>query len=313
MKRRFWITLLLLICLGLVVVGTQAYRAFFGKEDNSAPIDEQKTFAIAEVSKLRLKTVSADVRLSPSDGDRIEVELRGTTGKQGAVTLKTQQQGGQLTVEVQQKQRMFSWFSLGSSLTLDVKVPKEQLKEIAVSTVSGDQEWSGMQASSLESSSTSGEVSIQDSLGKLKVTTVSGDQQLEGIQGEGLTASSVSGEIGVSGSELADWSVHSVSGDVTLDQVTGPVKVKTTSGEISLDLAEMAAVSAESVSGDVQVQVPKEAEFQLAGKSVSGSIRVNADGFETTDASKSHYRGGVGKGGPAVEFKTVSGEVKLSN
>jgi len=313
MKRSYWIAGLLLVCAGLILFGSMVYRAIFAHGGGSAKVEESKSFAIAEVSELQVKTVAADVKVFAYEGNRIEAELKGNAAKSGDVTLWTEQQGGKLKLEVRQKHRLFFLFSRPSSLVLEVKVPKALIKEIAIETVSGEQNLSGLQATALASSSVSGDVALHDSVGKTSVTTVSGEQRLEGIRGESLSASSTSGNIEVSGSDYQAWSVHSVSGEVALEKVAGPVKAKTTSGNLTIEMARMDGISAGTVSGDIAVKVPQGAAFQVSGKTVSGSIRMDAAGFQAADTSKGHYTGGVGEGGPALELKTTSGDMEISN
>ncbi|MFD1468372.1 DUF4097 domain-containing protein [Hymenobacter caeli] len=128
----------------------------------------------------------------------------------------------------------------------------------------------------------------------LRITTISGDIDLSGLSGP-VTA-------------------KTVSGNLLLSALSGPLTVRSVSGDVTLSNLASAAVEATTVSGDVDLSWPPATAAALTMKTVTGE--VYADPAVTFSNLKAHsyvgyeLHGSYGSGpGPLVKLESVSGDV----
>jgi hypothetical protein len=123
----------------------------------------------------------------------------------------------------------------------------------------------------------------------LKINGVSNDTFAEGFEGE--------------------FSFQSVSGEITLHTLTGPVKVNTVSGDV--DLAELTGgLHLKTVSGRVS---GKHIHGQLHLHTVSGEVALEESNLACVEAStvsgRMSYQSAFGQG--PSHFNSISGDVEL--
>ena len=118
----------------------------------------------------------------------------------------------------------------------------------------------------------------------LDATSVSGDVKVEKIGGP-LKAGTVSGDVTVLGA-AKDVDAKTVSGDVQVSNVTGDAYLKTVSGEVKADHI-VGSIDAETVSGNVELTDISAAKT-VSGKALSGNViykgKLNKDGRYTFSA-----------------------------
>ncbi len=150
---------------------------------------------------------------------------------------------------------------------------------------------------------TSGDVKLKDSKGlsEVDIETTSGDIELDGFSATNtIHLSSVSGEIAVKGCESDSFSAETVSGDMTLDDLTvssGNTELDTTSGDIDLDKCSLCSADIETVSGDVSGNIIGKGHVYVTD-TTSGDVRV-PNGQNDTDKSY------------VIRITTVSGDIKI--
>lgn len=127
--------------------------------------------------------------------------------------------------------------------------------------------------------------------------------------GARLSAGSVSGDVRSQGG--SDVELHSVSGDVTAENVSGHADVESVSGGVTITrVGHGAKVS--SVSGDVQL---RDITGDLSTQTVSGEIQL--DGVKSsyvhtqTVSGDTRFRGSLAAQG-RYEFRSHSGDVELT-
>jgi hypothetical protein len=127
----------------------------------------------------------------------------------------------------------------------------------------------------------------------LRLSTISGDLDLSGLSGP-VTAKTISGDVRSVG----------LTGELTLRTISGDVKVTELGGK---------ALDATSISGDVDVSWPAAQGADLRLKTISGE--VYADPAVTFSNLKQRVyvgyelHGSLGSGGPLVTLHSVSGDV----
>jgi len=120
---------------------------------------------------------------------------------------------------------------------------------------------------------------------KLDIHSISGNIEAEGISGE-INLKSTSGDIKATSLE-GELSFKSISGDVTMRQL-GPsnVEANSISGDVELNEDSFAGESylLASTSGDVLLNYGANAAFTVTGRTVSGGVRSNDDDVRVVKA-----------------------------
>ena len=130
---------------------------------------------------------------------------------------------------------------------------------------------------------------------------------LTGGSYENLDFDSTSGDLTVTDAAVGELSADTTSGSLTLDGAFETIDFDTTSGALHLTASALPRdISCDTVSGGVMLTLPENGGFSATLDSVSGDLTV--DGF----AGSLHRDEFVyGQGGPAYEFDSVSGDVRI--
>ncbi len=170
---------------------------------------------------------------------------------------------------------------------ISVAVPRET--KTSVSTVSASSLVSGLRAE-LKANTVSGGVTVDDIEGDTSLNTVSGSVEAHALTGS-LRTNAVSGEVTVHSSRIDPIKLNTVSGDITLDLLSGHADVKSN-----------------SVSGDVTIRIPADDGYAMTVHSTTG--HAIADGVEMS--GKQGRKGGrLTDGDEALTLtaNSVSGDV----
>ncbi len=135
-------------------------------------------------------------------------------------------------------------------------------------------------------------------LSSLDVHTASGDVSAERVSGV-ARATTASG--GVYIGEAGEVDANSASGDVTIGQASGPVQVSTASGDVSIRAASGSRTEAKSASGDISVAVTPGIGVYLDLSTLSGTASSELDPAEQT-----------GGADMTLSCRTLSGDVQVT-
>ena len=121
--------------------------------------------------------------------------------------------------------------------------------------------------------------------------TVSGQLTVGGVHGP-VEAQSVSGEIGLDDLE-GPLRLKSVSGDVSLRRYVGHIEGNTVSGDVVFDSVRVRSLQLHTVSGDIEIRGILEAAREHRLRTISGDVRLSLADPDLT-----------------VEFRTASGDLE---
>lgn len=259
-----------------------------------------------------LMVVNTSGEVTISGWSKNEVEVRGTLGRE-AENLIFDVDGDEILVKVEQKKDHDGHYP-NSGTVLNIRAPRGA--NLKVNTVSAD-------------------VKISDIRGTQRVRTVSADLH-SNIEGEEAELRTVSGDLRVTGNgKIRKVDLYTVSGDITGSGLAGELRVESVSGDMEVsgeDIGEAhlktvsgnvegalrlnrdARIEMESVSGDIEMRIPKnfEAEYELTA--FSGDISKI---FGKEASRKSKYSPGSelmythGKSKARVRANTMSGDVEI--
>jgi hypothetical protein len=151
----------------------------------------------------------------------------------------------------------------------------------------------------------SGDIRSEGIVAPQVLRTTSGDIEVR-APGDRVEVSSSSGD--VSGDGLRRTRVSSVSGDVTIRGVTGPLVVSTSSGDLNVSGAGD-SLTLSSVSGDMQIEraprgfLGETSSGEVVARAVAGTVRVETASGDVTLGLREPLQ--------SVEVSTASGEVQV--
>lgn len=281
-------TILLLV---IVVGGFFIYQSTF----NKVQLSKAEEVDAANIKQIKVKSSSADVKVTRYDGDDIMILLSGNVNKkvEKKFPLQIQQHDSILNISFEMEENVVG-FVIGDvqGATLEVKVPIKIFDLLELTTSSGN-----ITASDLTATNT-------------KVESSSGDIQFDGLEGDLLAINNTSGNQKVSNSKTSQvLTLRSSSGNLEInDVITSSTDIKTSSGNIIVKESQSEEMKLRSSSGDITYDKTK-----LAGnidcKTESGEVKVKVE--EAPTSLKVDF---VGDSGEAkIQLKDVLYEDKTDH
>lgn len=238
--------------------------------------------------RFTLRQASGDIVIRGVEGDTVRVKSLEDKSLSDLFDVEV----GDDRVELRQRDWLsfgLGMFKRGSGIDLKVEVPHGA--SLSIETASAD-----IGATDLSGTkhfrSASGEVSVARIAGALEVETVSGEIEIEGAAPLDLVAKSVSGDMDVRVPSVRRLDISTTSGDLHLDaEMTGngPFAMRSISGDATIVGRSGFRVEAETITGDLSSDLPSKRESMPGRK-----ILV------------------VGRPGPTLSFRSVSGDLHVS-
>ena len=120
-----------------------------------------------------------------------------------------------------------------------------------------------------------------------------------------------SGDINVLGAS-AGFVAQTGSGDVHAGRIAGAMKAETGSGDIQAEQTAPGPIEMQTGSGDVTLKLASEAAFTLSVRTGSGSITTTHPLASSGSRDRHRLDGTVRGGGPPVDIRTGSGDVRIN-
>jgi DUF4097 and DUF4098 domain-containing protein YvlB len=163
--------------------------------------------------------------------------------------------------------------------------------------------------SSINATTGSGDVQIQDVGATLKAQSGSGSVRAHGIQGP-ATLGTGSGDIELEQTGPGDVKAETGSGSIRLQGLAGALKASTGSGDIDAQGQPTADWKLSTGSGSVRLGVGN-AHFNLDADTGSGEIKVSQPITMQGSLNRHHVTGAVNGGGPTIRVGTGSGDIQI--
>ncbi len=176
--------------------------------------------------------------------------------------------------------------------------------------ISIDYEVTLPQASTIEASTGSGDVELQDVGARFKGSSGSGSVRARNLHGPANLESS-SGDIELTESAPGDVRAQTGSGSVRLNGISGGLKAGTGSGDIEVNGNPASDWKLDTGSGSVRLTVGSAARFNLNASTGSGSIRTQQPIQMQGEINRHRVNGTVNGGGPTLRINTGSGDVDI--
>jgi DUF4097 and DUF4098 domain-containing protein YvlB len=161
----------------------------------------------------------------------------------------------------------------GDKVLVKVKVPRNNSNNISSDLVIRLPE-----DSSIDVSTVSADITVEDVRGEQMLHTVSGDVVTQSF-GSDVSAQSVSGDVQVAGNgDDAETQANTVSGDVSVTNASGSVAAEVVSGDILVSGGSFERVSLNSVNGELDFQAGLRDAGRLTAESVNGDVDIRFEG-----------------------------------
>ncbi len=162
----------------------------------------------------------------------------------------------------------------GDTVRIEVRTPGRRGHK----DVSSDLVVKVPEASSVNATGISTDITVRGVTGELRLNSVSGDIDAESFAAD-VDAETVSGDVNVSGNGSANRSrLSSVSGDIEAHDLSGEIQAGTVSGDLTIDGGAFDTVRAETVSGDLSFTGELLANGRMDVETVNGEVDVNFKG-----------------------------------
>ena len=280
----------------------------------------------SSIKNLNFGLAWENLEIQETYGNTIDVEIY-SNNRKASPRIKTS--GSTLYID------STSSFAIGTRCTVIVYIPQHKnFNEIELKASSGEITVKTLlSAQKIFITTSSGEIYSEQGLyaDTIKLRASSGDIEANNLDANDFTAETSSGEILIKQYTGSTGTLTATSGEIELNgfaaeytsfkTTSGEIEVKqldcdyfdakSTSGEIYLELinAPLAKSSATSTSGSINIILPKDASFEVASHSNSGTLKnkFTSNKFVPRDT----YYEKINGGGPLLELSTTSGSIEV--
>jgi hypothetical protein len=254
-------------------------------------------FELDGAGELEVHNVAGRITVRAGDPGVITVHavLHGTDAAIENTRIDSHQHGDRVVVRTEKRNEQ-GWIDElrhGSmaSVDYDLTVPRGCTLELHGVSANLDASGTGADA---DLHAISGSVRLEDAAGRIAINTVSGSITASRLNGT-LKAGSTSGHITVRESELAPFSLNTVSGGMTIETSLAPDE----------------SYSVSTVSGSLDLTVPEGTGITARLSSVSGSVHSDIPGQTSRGPGHSSWSGSAGDGRAHLTMHSVSGSLRL--
>ena len=176
--------------------------------------------------------------------------------------------------------------------------------------ISIDYEISLPRTSSIDASTGSGDVELQDVGARFKGSSGSGSVRARNLGGP-ANLETGSGDIELAESAPGDVRAQTGSGNIRLMNVNGGLKAGTGSGDIEVSGSPTTDWKLDTGSGSVRLVLGSSARFNLNASTGSGNVRTQQPIAMQGELNHHHVNGTVNGGGPTLRISTGSGDIEI--
>ena len=314
------LNILLIAIFGIGLLGALILMSSFGGFGfNTVSLYEKKVLKNDKIKQIDITHTSTDVKIIPTKGQNLTVELNGKVSKrvQDQYKLEVKEDGEKVKIAViRDDNQWFSVFDLNNgNVDLNLKLPEKIYEWIQIDLLSGDMDLNEIQAKKVSLNTSSGDINVEKSeIEKtLSINSLSGDLMLQNLKAEMLHVDLESGDSSIKHAETKSVMLASKSGNVQMNDVKGDLEVVVSSANTKIVNKEMNSdIKIESSSGDVDIHFQKQPQsLNLNYEGVSGDGTVQLEGMLYEEKSDHRIKGRIGKGEKILEVMTASGNFNL--
>lgn len=311
MKKGLIIIMVVVLCLGIVLVGTALIitkgnlTALGNDEREACRIDETE-----EATSLTIDIASDNIKLVVSEDEKLHIDYYTST----KMPYTYSYENGKASLISRNKIHLFSIFNYNKPKDIIVYVPNSLTENVVIKGASSDFVSNiglNIKRFTLDISSGNCTVSkiiannidIESSSGQVTVTDCSAERADFGLS---------SGNIKIIGCEIADARIDVSSGNVTLKNSTiTELNINISSGNISTERLVSTEIRTNNSSGNATFNlVGKSTDYTISLKTSSGSLHLLSASENISISTQSSLDSGSGAG--VINCKCSSGNVHVN-
>jgi len=310
-----------------------AVHAYQGRTRNSGPEQTEKFSRKVKVGRdgrVTLENISGDITVTTGAGDEVSIDAlkhtRGSQSELARVHIVVDERPGRVDVHTEyDNDRAFRNNNNGTSVDYTLVVPPGAA--VTLKSISGNVKVTGVQGA-VRAETISGNVTTASTPKLEFAKTISGDIDLTSATVDAdVTASTTSGNIRAKGLKARAIDVGSISGDMTLSDVScDRLGVKSVSGsfEYGGTLNKSGRYDINLHSGTARMMLAGSTGFELNANSFSGTVRSELPltiAGDTNANSRNRRAFGprtttmhatFGDGSAALVIRTFSGDIVIA-
>ncbi|HEU5138669.1 MAG TPA: DUF4097 domain-containing protein [Bacillales bacterium] len=290
------IGLLFIIIGAFIILGMVGHKGVNWWTSNHHNLQNQ-SMILRGIATIEIEATGTQVNIISEDRGKLMADLHGDGN--GRANLDFQRNGDHL--EIQVDQNWFHWFSFGDGLILDVYVPENYNKAMAVDLGSGDLDIQGPSKKEMMN------------LNSFALDMSSGNADLENLRLDQLKMDGSSGNIDLRWVTANEASLDISSGNIDLEHYSGSLDAELSSGRLNAKFEQiMGPVDIEASSGMISLDLPDEANFALEAKVSSGWIDCEIPlQNKSVEEDRNEVRGSHGSGKYKIELDSSSGVIHI--
>jgi hypothetical protein len=257
-----------------------------------------RTLNVSGSPNVSVSTGSGYIRLHPGSGNQVHIvaHLRSNHGWMSG--------GSDADSRIQQIVNNPPIVQNGNDITIGERHNNDLFRNISI-----DYDITLPKTSSINASTGSGDLEIQDVGASVKAQSGSGSVKVHGVQGP-TTLGTGSGEIDLQQVGPGDVKAETGSGSIRLQGLAGALRASTGSGDIEAQGQPTSDWKLSTGSGSVHLTVGN-ARFNLDADTGSGSITVSQPITMQGSLNRHHVSGVVNGGGSTIRVGTGSGDIQI--
>jgi hypothetical protein len=257
-----------------------------------------RTLNVSGSPNVSVSTGSGYIRLHPGSGNQVHIvaHLRSSHGWMSG--------GSDADSRIQQIVNNPPIVQNGNDITIGERHNNDLFRNISI-----DYDITLPKTSSINASTGSGDLEIQDVGATVKAQSGSGSVRVHGVQGP-TTLGTGSGEIELQQVGPGDVKAETGSGSIRLQGLAGALRASTGSGDIEAQGQPTSDWKLSTGSGSVHLTVGN-ARFNLDADTGSGSINVSQPITMQGSLNRHHVSGVVNGGGSTIRVGTGSGDIQI--
>jgi lia operon protein LiaG len=275
-------------------------------------INEEKIYSMEKMNGIQIDMSSVPVHIIGTDNSsEVKVNFHGKAMQE--IKLVSEVSNNTLVVKVQRKHEKLPIYE---EVVLEVYIPKEYTKDLAIHTASSHVKMDYFKLASFTYHTASGKLDTEKlNAENIAINTSSGDVNLKELDAQKLDIKGLSSVIKIDECNIKEAKMETSSGNITLNNSSGNYDLKGSSGKIHVTYKEFENqnVTVTSSSGSVTLELPNTAEFLIEAKTTSGKFQSGFPINMTENSNKKNIEGRVGTKNNKILIHTVSGKINILN
>ncbi|WP_228485651.1 LiaG family protein [Thermaerobacillus caldiproteolyticus] len=246
-----------------------------------------------KIDMIEIDVSGVNTTIIPEKREDLKADLDG----KGKLIVK--RHGDKVEVSVKRTRKWFDWFLFNKKARLNIYIPKDYDRNMAINLGSGNLSFSGHSKNE------------PMKLNELLLDVGSGNINLKNLSVKYFEHNGSSGNVEIDSLTTETGSFDVSSGSLNVKHYIGAIKAELSSGNLNVQMDKLIdSVDIEVSSGKVDINLPTNADFTLNGKTSSGNITCDFP-LTSKKISNKNIKGIHGSGKHQIDLTVSSGNINI--